>query len=401
MAQRSQTPGTQGIDPIVPAKKNGLPWIIAACVILGLGAWGMYSSSTTPPTDDAAVQRERDKADAATAQAKEAEQRAAQAEKEKQALIAQAIAKEKAAKAEAARVEQKRLADLAAAETSKVTKATKDQPFVNSLGMKFVPAGTSGVLFGTCLTRVKDFEAFVDASGYDAIQNSPNGAPAYTWEKEGDGATWKQAGGTWKDPLFPSGHGQDGEHPVVCVSFLDAEAFCAWLNKRDAAKLPSGWHYRLPTDGEWSAACGPTEFPWGENFPPGPKDGNYSGTETMIGPLQGLSDEFSKAGRTDGWARTSPVGSFTANRYGLSDMGGNAWEWCGTWYKASMNDAKTLEAIPALKEDGGGQTSRVLRGGSWLYDERVGLRSACRYGVGPRIRFGSIGFRVVLVGGAG
>lgn len=45
-----------------------------------------------------------------------------------------------------------------------------------------------------------------------------------------------------KDPRFPTGHGQTGEHPVVCVSFLDAEAFCAWLTKRDAAKLPSGWH---------------------------------------------------------------------------------------------------------------------------------------------------------------
>jgi serine/threonine protein kinase/formylglycine-generating enzyme required for sulfatase activity len=304
--------------------------------------------------------------------------------------------------------EQQRLADLAAAEAAKVNKATKDQPFVNSLGMKFVPVkiagGTSAgqqVLFSIWETRVQDFEAFVEATGYDAIKDSPNGAPACTVEKEGTGVDWKQAGGTWKDPRFPPDHGQNGEHPVVCVSFPDAEAFCVWLTKRDAAKLPSGWRYRLPTDEEWSAACGVGEFPWGDNYPPGSKDGNYSGTETMIGPLQGVSEEFSKAGRSDGWARTAQVGKFTPNRYGLFDMGGNAWEWCGTWYKASMNDTKTLKAVPALKEDGGGQAARVVRGGSWYNSVRVLLRSGCRFSDYPRRRKDNYGFRVVLVGGGG
>ena len=365
---------------------NRVPWIVAACVVLALGAWAMISlssrkSEALPVTvvDDAALQRERNKTEAATAQAKDAEQRAARAEQEKQALTAQAKAKEEA----------------------KVVKATKDQPFVNSLGMKFVPAGTPGVLCCVWLTRVKDFAAFVDATGYDAIKDGPNGAPAFSLEKEGNGATWKQVGATWKDPRFPVGHGQSELHPVVCVSYLDAEAFCAWLTKRDADQLPEGWRYRLPTDGEWSAACGSAEFPWGDHFPPGGRDGNYSGTETMIGPLQGLSDEFSKAGRTDGWARTAPVGSYTPNRYGLFDMGGNAWEWCASWYKASMNTAETLEAIPALKDDGGGQSARVLRGGSWYNFVRVNLRSAYRYLGDPRNRIGLHGFRVVLVGGGG
>jgi formylglycine-generating enzyme required for sulfatase activity len=262
--------------------------------------------------------------------------------------------------------------------------------------MKFVPAGTKGVLFGVWETRLKDFRAFVNATGYDAIKETAKGVESYTLEKAGQGVDWKQVGGSWVDPRFPFGHRQDENHPVVCVSYLDAEAFCEWLTKkeREGGRLPEGWRYRLPKDGEWSVACGPEEYPWGANERPGNKDGNYSGVEAMVGPLEGFSDEFSKLGRKDGWARTAPVGSYVANRYGLYDMGGNVWEWCSSWYVSTMNDAETLAAVPSLKDDGGGKTARVVRGGSWGDGVRVGLRSAVR--ISDRD-----GFRVVLVGGGG
>ena len=282
---------------------------------------------------------------------------------------------------------------------------TRGEPYVNGLGMNFVPAGTKGVLFGVWETRVKDFRAFVSATGYDAIANTAKGMPAYTLEKEfGKGVTGKQAGGSWEDPRFPAGqHAQDENHPVVCVSYLDAEAFCEWLTKkeRDGGRLPEGWRYRLPTDEEWSEACGPTEFPWGAKFPPGNGDGNYSGVEAMVGPLEGFTNDLVKAGRNDGWARTAPVGSYVANRYGLYDMGGNVWEWCSSWYVSTMNDAETLAAVPGLKEDGGGKTARVVRGGSWCNSGRVFLRSASRGYDVPRSRHDGYGFRVVLVGGGG
>jgi len=274
--------------------------------------------------------------------------------------------------------------------TDRVEDATREKPYVNGLGMKFVPAGTNNVLFGVWETRWKDFRAFVNATGYDAIANTANGDPAFTLENEEKRMKWKQAGGSWVDARFTAGHGQDENHPVVCVSYLDAEAFCEWLTKkeRDGGKLPEGWRYRLPKDGEWSVASGPTEYPWGEKFPPGNGEGNYSGEEAMVG-------------RNDGWAMTAPVGSFVANRYGLYDMGGNVWEWCLSWYVSTMNDAETLAADPSLKADGGGKTGRVVRGGSWNHNERVSRRSAYRGSVDPRARYGNRGFRVVLVGGGG
>ena len=273
--------------------------------------------------------------------------------------------------------------------------ATKEKPFANSLGMKFVPAGAPGVFFSVWEARVGDFRKFVTETDYDAIESSTNGAASYTLEEGGE---WKQAGGSWKDPRFPASAKQNDEHPVVCVSYLDAESFCAWLTKKEraAGRIPANASYRLPTDGEWSRACGLGKYPWGNTFPPKRNEGNYSGKETMIGSLKGFGDEFSEAGRADGAGRTSAVGMYGANRYGLHDMGGNVFEWCGTWYRASLNEADVLEKIPALKDDKGGETYRVLRGGSWFDPTEIYLRSSFRsYGT-PRNRRDGYGFRCVL-----
>lgn len=271
---------------------------------------------------------------------------------------------------------------------------SKEAPYQNSLGMAFVPAGTPGVLFSVWETRVKDFEAFVEDSGHDAISNNAFGAPAYTLES---GGQWKQAGGSWRDPRFPAK--QSGEHPVVCVSYLDAEAFCAWLTKKERAsgKIPAGASYRLPSDSEWSRACGSGKYPWGENYPPNSSAGNYFGKEAMVGVNEGFSNPLTKAGYRDSAARTAVVGTFEENRFGLCDIGGNVFEWCSTWYEASMNDADVLKELPVLKDDGGGQTYRVLRGASWLNSRETNLRSSSRNVEDPRYRNDFIGFRCVLV----
>jgi sulfatase modifying factor 1 len=123
------------------------------------------------------------------------------------------------------------------------------------------------------------------------------------------------ADATWRQPLG-SGSTIEGmdDHPVVHVSFTDAEAFAAWAGKA------------LPTEAEWEyAARGGLEgatYAWGDEFTP---DGRHM-ANTWQGefPWQNLE--------TDGYVRTSPVGSFAANGYGLYDVIGNTWEWTTDWF---------------------------------------------------------------------
>jgi formylglycine-generating enzyme required for sulfatase activity len=257
-------------------------------------------------------------------------------------------------------------------------KVTKEQPWQNSLGMKFVPVSGSQTLFSIWDTRVEDFRAFVDSAGYDATDGM--------WSLGNDG--WKQRGASWKDPGFKQGL----TDPVVGVSWEDAKAFCDWLTKRERSSggLPDGMEYRLPTDQEWSIAAGldpePGDTPqekssrirvyvWGSTWPPPAGAGNFCGVESRIG------NEPSKwkviEGYNDGYPRTSPVGSFAPNKNGLYDMGGNAWQWCEDWYNSE-------------------NTHRVLRGASWDSHNPVFLLASCRDYVTPDYRGAFIGFRCVL-----
>jgi hypothetical protein len=127
---------------------------------------------------------------------------------------------------------------------SPLERATKEHPWVNTLGMKFVPLVGTGVLFSACDTRVQDFEAFVTDTNYNATGGM--------WSLGKDG--WEQSGATWREPGFSQGP----THPVVGVSWNDAKKFCEWLTRREQAfgMLPGGRVYRLPTDAEWSAGVG-------------------------------------------------------------------------------------------------------------------------------------------------
>jgi len=245
--------------------------------------------------------------------------------------------------------------------------------------MEFVPVvnyeGGKKVLFCRWETRVQDFRRYVADTGY----KQKGGAYIY---KKGDG--WKEeASASWENP----GQKQGEDHPVTCVNWDEAKAFCAWLSKRD------GVTYRLPTDVEWSYAVGigtkedanatPEEkggkaagYPWGDDFPPPAGSGNYrGGTAAKELALSGIE------GYDDGYAFTAPVGEFRANRFGLHDLGGNAWEWCEDWYS-------------------GDREYRVLRGGSWSSLSETYLRSSYRNNDHPTNRNDNNGFRVVVeVGG--
>ena len=247
--------------------------------------------------------------------------------------------------------------------------ATKDAPFVNTLGMKFVPVPVTGgptdgqrVLFSVWETRVRDYEGFAAETRRE-----------------------------WPKPDFP----QDPTHPAVNVSWDDAQAFGVWLTERDrkAGRLGARQRYRLPTDHEWSCAVGigdredparpPEEkseelidvFPWGVAWPPPRGAGNYSGDEAA--GHETWKGQSIMAGYRDDFPETAPVGSFTANRLGIHDLGGNAWEWCEDLFKPP-------------------QTHRVMRGGSFNNGGRGGLYASKRDHHTPDDRKSNYGFRVVL-----
>jgi len=252
--------------------------------------------------------------------------------------------------------------------------------FTNSLGMKFVPVAVSGgknVLFSVWDTRVRDYAVYA-----------------------GD---QPRVDGSWKDPAYKEQKlCPTDDCPVIEVNWDDANGFCIWLTARERklGKITARQRYRLPTDEEWSWAAGigqeeeeafrgrkPKDkdqkvaaYPWGTlRFPPvddqGKPLGNYADSELK----KALPEQFVIAGYTDGYAMTSPVGSFPANAHGLFDMGGNVWQWCQDWYD------------PADKK------ARVVRGGSWnFYDGSTHLLSSCRLFDLPGMRSGDFSFRCVL-----
>lgn len=245
------------------------------------------------------------------------------------------------------------------------------KPFVSSLGLTFVPAGTPGVLFSTTETRVRDFEAFVRAGGY--VQE----APIYV-NYDGTQIGWMLKDFTWRSPSFT----QAPEHPVVGITLFEAEAFCEWLTQHDRAsgRIGSGDRYRLPTDTEWSLAVGiPADahdpsgvYPWDGDYPPPPEAGNFASEEVREDPAFAQLPIIT--GRRDPHPFTAPVGSYKPNRHGLYDMGGNV--------------AEYLQIEP----DG----SIFIRGSNWWDSPAAALDAGHRRPLGREVHSFNVGFRIVL-----
>jgi formylglycine-generating enzyme required for sulfatase activity len=177
--------------------------------------------------------------------------------------------------------------------------------------------------------------------------------------------------------------GQD--HPIEKISWDDAIEFCTKLSQQTGvgeAALEEN-RYTLPSEAQWEYACRAhttTAFYFGDLITPDLV--NYNGEYPYNGAATGLNRE-----------RTTPVGSFPANAFGLSDMHGNVWEWCLDSYQASYHGAPTDGS--AWVDPNSSDLKRVMRGGAWDYVAR-GCRSAVRCSLAPHLRVAGCGLRVVL-----
>ncbi len=228
------------------------------------------------------------------------------------------------------------------------------------------------------LTR-GEFSRFAAASGYKTEAERANGCVAW------DGKAWAyDASKNWRNPGFA----QTDRHPVVCVSWNDAQAYLAWLNQ----KVP-GKGFRLPSEAEWEYAAragqGATRYPWGDDLSHSMTCDFANGMDTT-GKAQVPGVTWTAASCSDGHAYTSPAGSFRANAFGLYDMHGNAWEWVqDVWhenYQGAPSDGSAWLS-------GGDQARRVLRGCAWV-NNPWDLRSAYRYRVAPVGRISDTGMRI-------
>jgi hypothetical protein len=195
------------------------------------------------------------------------------------------------------------------------------------------------------------FKLFLDAGGYEERR----------WWTE---AGWAQRQkGVWTEPSsWRDSEFNGAEQPVVGVSWYEAVAYCLWLSER------TGETIMLPTEAQWQYAAQGDDgraYPWGNDW-----DASRCNNNVDIKGILKTTPVLQYEGKGD-----SP--------FGVVDMAGNVWEWC-------------LTARESGSDDVNGTDNRVMRGGSWVYDNVDFFRCNFRIGFYPVFRDGGWGFRLAL-----
>ena len=227
-----------------------------------------------------------------------------------------------------------------------------------------------------------EYAEFARETGYPAGDGCGRDRAILKWEKDPKL--------TWQSP----GQLQTGRDPVVCVSWQDARAYIAWLNRkaRRGGAVSADGPYRLPSEAEWEYAARArttTKFYWGEDDAAAPAHAWFNGNSGCQN-IKGLLCDH---------GGTHPVGAKPPNRFRLYDMAGNVWQWTEDCYDNSYSPAPSdgraneVASKDPKANDSQGHCLRVDRGGSWMFPAWL-LRPATRERNPADYRNAIMGFRV-------
>jgi formylglycine-generating enzyme required for sulfatase activity len=275
--------------------------------------------------------------------------------------------------------------------------AAQQQPqpgvITNSIGMKLtlIPAGEFAM--GSPETEQGQYDYSRPRSGYKPLDEKlhrvritkPFFMGTYTVTQEeyekimGKNPSWFSSGGKGSDKVVDM---DTARFPVEQVSWDDAQEFCRKLSQKE------GKNYRLPTEAEWEYACRAgttTPFNFGSEL---------NGTQANC---IGNNYPYGTSSKGPYLERTTKVGSYRPNAFGLYDMHGNVWQWCEDWYGKdyySTSPVDDPQGPVSGAYPGFAGVYRVGRGGHWG-SLSVDCRTAARSAGEPTERVSTGGFRVV------
>jgi formylglycine-generating enzyme required for sulfatase activity len=230
------------------------------------------------------------------------------------------------------------------------------------------------------------FRQFVDATGYktqaEREETGKRGSGGWGFNQEKQQFEGRDPKYNWRNPGFAT----PDKQPVVDVTWNDAVAFCEWLSKKEGKK------YHLPSEAQWEyAARGGTKTRyWSGDDPDSLAKIANTADADFFAKFPNYYPKDKTLSAHDGFALPAPVGSFSANPFGLCDIHGNVWEWTNDWYAKDYYANSPVDDPPGPASGG----EKVRRGGAW-HTAPLWSRVSFRNYNTVDSRYPNLGFRVV------